>query len=204
MKLLSRQDVISAVITGLTTGVIAWQILVFLGKQLPFGMHPVILSVLVPILWVIGVQLGYVLALMYQPFAQFGKFAAIGFANAMVDFGVLYLLIGATGHTQGPAFASFKAISFTVAMVHSYFWNKYWAFNSGRQTTTSRELTLFASVSVASLVVNVAAAAITVAAGPLGGLDAKAWAGVAAIVGSAVALIFNFIGLRMFVFGKRT
>ncbi len=202
MKILTKRDVSSALITGLTTGVIAWLILGYLGKSLPLGLPAVSLVVIVPLLWVAGVQLGYFLAMYMPPFAQFGKFAAIGFANAMVDFGVLYLLIDLTGQAGGYAYSAMKACSFLVATVHSYFWNKTWTFDSGNRPTTAREAGSFLAVSVASLLVNVAAASLTVAVGPLGGLDVKAWAGVGAIVGSAVALIFNFFGLKIFVFRR--
>src|SRR6185436_15533667 len=97
----------------------------------------------------------------------------------------------------------FKAVSFSVATVHSYFWNKYWAFQAGNVPVTGREMLSFLSVSLASLAINVGAASLTVAVGPLAGLGAPAWAGAAAIVGSAVALILNFAGLRIFVFRKK-
>ena len=202
MKLLSRRDISSALVTGLTTGIIAWRILVYLDKMLPLGINPVLLVPLIPVLWLAGVQLGYFLAMYIPPFAQFGKFAAIGFANAMVDFGVLYLLIALTGKTGGYAYAVMKGSSFLVATLHSYVWNKTWTFDSGNRPTTTREVLMFLVVSVASLLVNVASAYATVALGPLGGLDAKAWAGIGAVVGSAVALIFNFLGLKLIVFRK--
>src|SRR3989344_1601299 len=111
MKILSRRDVIYALITGLTTGLIVWRILVFLGKSLPLGVSSVTLVWLVPILWLVGVQFGYFLGLFIKSFVRFGRFAAIGFTNAAVDFGVLYLLIGLTGLAAGLAYSLFKAIS---------------------------------------------------------------------------------------------
>ena len=56
MKMLTTWDVKAATITGLTTGIIAWRILVFLGHVLPFGVPPVLLVIVVPVLWVAGVQ----------------------------------------------------------------------------------------------------------------------------------------------------
>jgi putative flippase GtrA len=203
MKLLSRTDIRSALVTGLTTGVIAWRILVFLDKGLPLGINPMVLVPLVPVLWLAGVQLGYMLAAVAAPFAQFGKFVAIGFTNAMVDFGALYILIGTTGYADGLHYALFKAVSFSVATVHSYYWNKSWAFAASRSHGGSTELIRFLTVAVASILVNVAAASVVVAVGPLGGLDVRAWAGIGAIVGSATALIFSFIGFRLFVFSKK-
>lgn len=202
MKILSRRDVVSALVTGLTTGVIAWRILVFLDRSLPLGIDPFLLAVLVPLAWLAGVQLGYLLGMWLRPFAQFGRFCAIGFANALVDFGVLYLLIAQTGQTDGPHYSLFKALSFLVATVHSYLWNKYWAFDAGASRGGVREAASFVSVAVGALLVNVAVASAVVALRP-DAVDAAAWAGVGAIAGSAVSLVLSFAGFRLFVFRKK-
>jgi len=202
MRIVNKKDVLSALATGLTTGVISWRILAFLGKGLPMGVPPVVLVFIIPVAWVAGVQLGYFLSSFFRPFAQFGKFACIGFANAMVDFGVLYVLIGYTGLAEGSAFSLFKAISFSFATVHSYLWNKYWAFDAARTSGGSTEAVSFIGVSLASLLVNVAAASVVVSLRPET-VAVASWAGVGAIVGSAVALIFSFTGFRVFVFKKK-
>jgi len=201
MKILSRRDVVSALVTGLTTGVIAWRILVFLGRGLPLGIPPVLLVPLVPVLWLAGVQLGYLLGMWFRPFAQFGRFAAIGFANALVDFGVLYLLIAQTGQTDGPHYSVFKALSFAVATVHSYLWNKYWAFEAGGSRGGAREAASFLSVALGAILVNVGTASLVVAVRPAA-VDPAAWAGIGAVVGSAVSLVLSFAGFRLFVFRK--
>ncbi|HUO75415.1 MAG TPA: GtrA family protein [Candidatus Paceibacterota bacterium] len=201
MRIVSGRDVVYGLITGLTTGIIADAILRYLGKSLPLGINTSVLIWLVPILWILGVQLGYILGVWFKPFVQFGRFAAIGFANALVDFGVLYLLIALTGLSTGIAYALFKTLSFSVATVHSYFWNKIWAFQDSARGG-SGEIGRFLVVALASVLVNVAAASITIALRPAG-FTTAAWAGVGAVVGSAVALIFSFTGFRVFVFRKK-
>ena len=203
MKLLSRRDIRSAFLTGLTTGVIAWRILVFLGGSLPLGIPPVALVLIVPMLWLAGVQLGYFLGMFVRPFVQFGRFAAIGFTNAAVDFGVLYLGIALTGVAAGAGYSALKAFSFLIATIHSYLWNKYWAFDAGGSQGGAREASAFASVAVVSILINVGVASLVVAAGPLFGLDERAWAGIGAAAGSATSLILSFIGFRLFVFKKK-
>ena len=202
MRIVTTKDVTYGLITGLTTGLIADGILRYLGKSLPLGISTSTLIWLVPILWVLGVQLGYALGVIFKPFVQFGRFAAIGFANALVDFGVLYLLIALTGFSTGIAYALFKTVSFSVATVHSYFWNKYWAFSETGSRGGTGEIGRFIVVALASVLVNVAAASITVALRPAG-FTTAAWAGIGAVVGSAVALIFSFTGFRVFVFRKK-
>ncbi len=202
MRIVSGRDVTYALITGLTTGLIADGILTYLHTALPFGISPTLLVWTLPVLWVVGVQLGYALGVLFKPLTQFGRFACIGFANALVDFGVLYLLIGWTGYSAGIAYSFFKTVSFTVATVHSYFWNKYWAFDAGASRGGGSEIARFSVVALASIVVNVAAASATVALRPAA-FGAQTWAGIGAVVGSAVALIFSFIGYRVFVFRKK-
>lgn len=202
MRTLNRRDILSALITGLTTGVVAWLVLTYLGHTLPFGVQPIVLVPVIPLFWVFGVQFGYVLGVLMSPFTQFGKFACIGFTNAAVDFGVLYILIASTGLAAGVAFTLFKTFSFSVATVHSYLWNKYWTFGASNSRGGGREFLSFISVSLASLLINVSIASVVVASRPLA-ITPESWAGISAIVGSAVALIFSFIGFRVFVFGKK-
>ncbi|MCC6934190.1 MAG: GtrA family protein [Candidatus Yanofskybacteria bacterium] len=202
MRSLSSRDVSSALVTGFTTGIIAWRILLFLGHPLPFGIAPGVLVPLIPALWLAGVQLGYLLGMVFRPFVQFGRFAAIGFANAAVDFGVLYAFIAATGLATGGAYAAFKAVSFSVATVHSYLWNKYWAFDAGRSRGGQREVLAFLGVALSSLLVNVGAASVVVALRPAT-FAVASWAGIGAVVGSAAALVFSFTGFRLFVFNRR-
>ena len=202
MKILTRKDTLSALVTGLTTGIVAWRILVYLDIGLPLGIPTWTLAVAVPAIWIFGVQLGYTVSAYWRPMAQFGRFAAIGFANTAVDFGLLYVFIGLTDLAAGSAYALFKAFSFTVATVHSYFWNKFWAFEAGASRGGSREVARFAAVALASVLVNTVTASVVVALRP-GAIAAAPWAGVGAAAGSAVALIFSFIGFRVFVFRKK-
>lgn len=202
MQTLSRTDVRSAIITGLTTGVVTWQLIDFLIPAVPSGINPAFLVLLVPILWLLGVQLGYFLARYFAFFRRFGRFAAIGFTNAAVDFGVLFLLIGLTGLNTGFYFSFYKGISFIAASVHSYYWNKFWAFDAGASGGGAGEIAKFFAVAAVAIVVNVAVASAVVALGPLGDLTADQWAGVGAVVGSAIALIFSFLGFKIYVFHK--
>lgn len=203
MRILNGRDTAYALITGFTTGLIASGVLQYVERTLPLGISRMALVVLVPVAWLVGIQFGYFLAIWFRPMAQFGKFAAIGFTNAAVDFGVLYLFIGLTGYASGIAYALFKALSFSVATLHSYFWNKYWAFDAGRGSANRREVGSFVAVSLVSLAINVGVASAVVGLGPLGGLTHTSWAGVGAVAGSAAALTFSFTGFRMFVFRKK-
>lgn len=200
MSEFSKKDLFFSIITGFITGLIAWRIFIFLNVPERFISWPW-LTVIVPILWILGVNLGYFLGRWLAFFNQFGKFAAIGFTNAAVDFGILNLLIASTGVANGGWYSVFKGISFLVAMLHSYIWNKYWVFESGESGGGGVEFAKFATVSIIAIIVNVGVASFVVnAIHPLWGVSIKGWANLGAVAGSAIALLFSFIGFRLAVF----
>ena len=200
MRIINARDVL-ALVTGLTTRLSDGGTCVS-GRYAPLGINPLILVFVVPVAWIAGVQFGYFLGTMFRPFIQFGRFVAIGFSNAAVDFGVLYLLIAYSGLAAGLAYSVFKALSFSVATVHSYYWNKNWAFEAGASHGGGREAASFVAVAVVGLLVNVSVASLVVALHPAE-IDIKAWAGIGAVVGAAAALIISFTGFRVFVFSKK-
>ncbi len=201
----TKKDFYFCIVTGLITGFSAWKVLSYLGRPTEFGYSLAWLMVVVPILWILGVNLGYFLSRWFGFFDQFGKFAAIGFTNAAVDFGVLNLLIANTGIFGGGWYPVFKAISFLCAIIPSYFWNKYWAFSGDgpASSTGGFQFAKFMSVAIFAIFINDGTASLIVNyVHPLWGLNPAVWANVGAIVGSAVALIFSFVGFKLAVFKK--
>ena len=216
----SKKDFWLSVITGFYTGFIAWRIFVFLGvpefyRVTPFcsGIdcilltHPISwawLMAVIPVLWILGINLGYFLGRWFKFFTQFGKFSAIGFTNAAVDFGVLNLLIFYSGIAAGVYFSVFKAVSFLAAALHSYFWNKHWAFGSAsREPIAWNEFFKFFGITVIAAIINTgSASAVVNIVGPQFELSSEAWANVGAVIGSAIALIASFIGFKKIVFRK--
>ena len=133
---------------------------------------------------------------------QFARFVVTGFLNTGIDFVALYLLIQLSGYSTGVHYSIFKGISFTLATVNSYLLNKFWTFGAGRSGGGVNELGRFVAVALVALAVNITAASLVVGIGPLAGLSSNLWALVGAAAGSAAALIFSFLGFRLFVFGK--
>ncbi len=199
----SKKDFVSSLITGLTTGIIAWRIAAYLKIPTLGGLAFGWLIIVAPLLWILGVNLGYWLGRRFDFFNQFGKFAAIGFSNAAVDFGALNLLIAYSGVAAGLWFSVFKGISFFFGISHSYFWNRYWVFEAAGGEPVIREFSKFFLVGVLAAAFNVTAASIVVnGIRPAFSLSPEIWANVGAVVGSAVALIFSFLGFKMAVFKK--
>lgn len=198
-----KKDFWLSLVSGLITGVIAWQLFEFLEIVRYQDISFAWLALVVPLLWIAGVRLGYFLSQWFDFFRQFGKYVAIGFLNFVIDLGVLNFLIHLSGVALGFRFSIFKGIAFIVAVVNSYFWNKFWAFEAGGSSGGKKEALKFLGVNLIALAVNVGVASL-VANGidPLFGLSDQKWANIGAVAGSAAALIFSFIGLRRIVFKK--
>jgi len=201
----SKKDLLFSIITGLTAGIISWRIFSFLGvPTLGLPGHPhALLIIIIPILWILGVNLGYFLGKWISFFNQLGKFAAVGFTNAAVDFGILNLAIGLTGVSSGWQYSMFKSLSFMVAVTHSYIWNKYWVFNAGKSGQGNSEFTKFMTVNIIAIIVNVGIASFVVNyIDPLNGVNENVWANIGAVIGSAFSLFLTFAGARLIVFKK--
>ena len=201
--LFTRKDFYFSIITGLYAGLIAWRVFVFLELPEFASLSYAWLMVFVPILWILGVNLGYFLGRWLGFFNQFGKFSAVGFTNAAVYFGILNFLIFWSDINKGIWYSVFVAMGFIIATSHSYFWNKYWVFNAGQSDVSGEELgKFFAAYVVAGLVNIVIASGLVNFLDPMFGLSSDQWANIGGVAGSAVALILSFVGVKLAVFRK--
>lgn len=134
---------------------------------------------------------------------QFSKFVLIGGINTAIDFAVLNIEIKLTGITSGSGLFVLNTISFLVAVINSYFMNKYWTF---QDVTRNREETKFAqfiAVSLAGSGINSSiVAGITTFIAPVFGISPVLWANVAKLLATGISLVWNFVGYKLFVFKK--
>ena len=199
----TKKDLFSASVTGFYTGLIAWQVLMFLNKPSVFGLPVAWFIVIIPILWILGVNLGYFLGRWMPFFNQFGRFAAVGFTNFAVYTGILNIFLWQTKISSGAWYSFFVAVAFLVSVLHSYGWNKYWVFESGQSGQGGAEFGKFIIVTGIAGLINVAMASFVVnALHPMFGTTPEGWANIGGIAGSAVALVFSFVGIRLVVFKK--
>lgn len=136
---------------------------------------------------------------------QVSRFIVVGVINTAVDLIVLNILIHTTGRgLHGGAYYSvFKGCSFVVATINSYFMNKYWTFAGAGGNNRLIEMSEFIIVSVVGFFINVVVASSVVTwIPPVLGLD-KYWPSFGALCGTAVGLIWNFLGYKLVVFEKR-
>jgi putative flippase GtrA len=142
----------------------------------------------------------------YPIIPQFIKFALIGFMNFFIDIAVLNLEMFLSGKSSGIYYTFFKAFSFLCAVIFSYFFNKYWAFQDRKKTQQAKQFSQFLFVSIIGMLVNVTTATLVVTyiapAVTFVKLSGKLWGNLGAVGGSAVGLIWNFIGYKFWVFKK--
>ena len=131
------------------------------------------------------------------------KFVLVGILNTLVDLGILNLLILLSGISTGSGYSAFKGISFTIAVINSYFLNKFWTFKSRGAGGAKKEFTQFFIVSFIGFGINVGVASFVVnAVGPQLGISDKLWANVGAICATFAAMSWNFLGYKFIVFKK--
>lgn len=82
--------------------------------------------------------------------ARFLKFSAVGALGAVIDFGVLNLLVQVVGLPKVVA----NVFSFSAAVVSNFVWNRLWVYPETRKDPLRKQFVQFAIVNVAGLVIN--------------------------------------------------
>jgi putative flippase GtrA len=197
---LKKTDLIAPLIIGELISLILIGISKNLQLKIPFlFLAPFIL----PFLFLVGVLVAFLLVKKIGVLFQFAKFAVVGSGNTLVDLGILNFLIWLTNIASGFYFSLFKFVSFTGAVLHSYFWNKFWTFEKKEKKEVLGEFSKFYLITGVGALLNVGIASFLVnIIGSQFGLSAKMWANVAAILAALVVMIWNFTGYKFIVFKK--
>ena len=82
-------------------------------------------------------------------FKRFIRFGIVGIIGSVVDFGVFNLLASVLGF---PAIWS-SVVSFSLAVVNNYIWNRLWTFPETRNRPVAKQLTKFVLVSLVGLAI---------------------------------------------------
>ena len=132
------------------------------------------------------------------------RFAVVGLINTIFDLTVLNILIVLTHMGRdGIWFALFKAISFLVALLNSYFINQGWTFGGSAAKRSVSQAGQFLLMSLFGAVINVTSASyVATFISPVHGTE-RYWPSFAALAGTAFAFIFNFVGYKHIVFSPR-
>ena len=164
----------------------------------------------------LGLIIAYEISKKISFIWQLGKFGISGILNVLVDMGVLSLLtfffrsnfkieannLIFSGITFLSFYSIYKSISFIIANINSYYWNKYWTFDRDANQKKS-EFIQFFIVSLLGFFINVFVASLTFhLANPSDIAQQGRWELIGAAMGSIVGLVWNFVGYKFIVFKK--
>jgi putative flippase GtrA len=121
---------------------------------------------------------------------QLVKFGLVGGSGYLINLAVFALLSDGLGAHH--ALAAIGA--FCVAVSSNFFWNRHWTFAAG-DGHAGFQAARFFTVSVAALLINLAALEALIAGTSLGPLSAQA-------IAVAVAMPFNFLGNKLWTFAQ--
>lgn len=211
---ITQKDYYFSIAAGLLVGLLLLPIL----KALNPAIYSKFFLVIVPFFLLatpIGLRIAFFIGKKIAIVYQIAKFGLIGVLNTLVDLGFLtfitfvfrsYFNIESKTAIIGVIsfYSLFKAISFILANINSYFWNKYWTFEQGGKKQTKSEFLQFFAVSIIGFLVNVFIASIVfkMVLGSLIGLSIDQLGLIGAAAGSITGLAWNFLGYKLWVFKK--
>lgn len=211
---ITKRDYEFAIVAGLLIGFLILPVLKTVSPEI-FAKFAIAIVPFFLLATPLGLRIAFMLGKKIAIIYQIAKFGLIGVLNTLVDFGVLalvtllfsaYFQIEATTALIGTVtfYSLYKAISFIVANISSYFWNKYWTFDQGSKKQTKSEFIQFFAVSVVGFLINVFVASFVfkVVLGSLINLTDGQLGLIGAAFGSIAGLAWNFIGYKLWVFKK--
>ena len=186
---------------GFIAGVFAIPTLVNLGLRTHLVLF--IFPLVAPVLFMAGLWVVDLVSRRLPFFVQFGKFAAVGLSSAAIDFGVLNILSMTTGVTAGFILGGVNVPGFIVAVVSSYFWNKFWTFKAGGNGGVMQDFLKLWPVATVGLILNSGLIIlITTVIPPFFGVSATTHLNMAKVIATILVLFWNFLGLKFLVFKK--
>lgn len=191
----SKIDTVASISLGLIIGVFAPLILQNIGKSLPFQNY---YFAAFPVLTLIGVWISYLIGSRLPVIIQIAKFGVVGVANTVIDFGVLNYLSAVQHVFSGLALVPLNIISFTVAVINSYFWNKHWTFKT-KEGKAGRQFVEFIIVSVIAIFINSGAVYLITLIPPVG-VSEQVWLNISKLIATFLSLVWNFVGYKFVVF----
>ena len=199
--MLKREDYLLGTFSGLLTGLFIISILLFFFK-FSFRFEWLLIIIGFPLLMLVGLGFSEFLARFVKPFfRQFGKFAAVGFLSASIDFFILNLMSYLTGITAGIVVGSINVPGFIIATFNGYLWNKLWVFrHEGEFLNRLSKYFLVTTIGLFlnSLIVIVLTTYIDLLPYSPDLLNLNA----AKVIATIVSLLWNFNGYKFFAFFK--
>lgn len=140
---------------------------------------------------------------MISPIAQFGRYLVVGVLNATIDFVILNLLSISFDVYSGQGIIPIKTVAFSIVVIHSYLWNKYWTFGARGEPSHFEFLRFFIACLIGLFInVSIVFTITTYLARPVE-FSPLAWENLANVFAIGVGIIWNFTAFKFFVFRSR-
>ena len=197
-----KKDILIGALVGLITGIFLIITLSYLSVDLEN--KKVVVPPAIAVLFGAGVWLGYFLSKFLAFFRQFGKFAAVGFLSASIDFAILNAMSAFSGITAGGTVGFVNVPGFLVAVINGYLWNRLWVFRTDDGDKLFHDFPKFLGVTTVGLAINsgIIILLTTLFASPAS-IGTTAWLNIAKVLASVVALVWNFVGYKFLVFAAK-
>ena len=209
---ITQRDYKFAVALGLLIGLLLLPVLKTASPNI-YSKFALAIIIFFPLATPLGLRIAFYIGQKIAIIYQIAKFGVIGVGNVLVDLGVLslitmifssYFKIESKDAMIGAItfYSLFKSISFIVANINSYFWNKYWTFDQGQKKQTKSEFMQFFAVSVVGFLINVFVASVVfnIIVGSIVTMTGGQLGLIGAIAGSIAGLVWNFVGYKLWVF----
>jgi putative flippase GtrA len=215
---LTKKDYAFSLASGLIIGLLCLPVL----KAAKPELYSKIAIGVVPFFFIatfLGLVIAFYISKKITIIWQIAKFGVIGVLNTLVDLGSLalitfifrsYLNIDSkeTAFAAGIMIITFysvyKATTFIIANVNSYYWNKYWTFDQGGQKKTRAQFFQFFLVSIIGFIINVLVASVIFKMIGATGFSIDQVGLIGAAAGSIMGMAWNFIGYKFMVFKEQT
>jgi len=211
---ITQKDYTFAVIAGLLIGLLLLPVLKAASPALYLKFYLAIVPFFL-LATPVGLRIAFFIGQRFFLIYQVAKFALIGVLNTLVDIGTLAFLTFVFRSSLGidsktaligvvTFYSLYKSISFIIANINSYYWNKYWTFEQGGKKQTRSEFVQFFAVSIVGFIINVFIASVVfkIILGSLIGFSSDQLGLIGAAAGSIAGLVWNFVGYKLWVFKK--
>jgi len=131
---------------------------------------------------------------------RLSRFLVVGILNTLIDLSVLNLLVFILNVSNPFIFSICKGFSFMIAVINSYFMNKYFTFR--KKDLQNKNFYLFVIISVIGLIINIIISGILFyLLGVYSNIiPFNLIATVSGIIGAIFSMIINYICYSYFVF----
>ena len=217
-----KKDLVVSLIIG---EVLSWLIFFLAQVVLPdnlveqYSQFITFLPIYFPLLCAFCLYLAFLMNKVLGFIYQIAKFVLVGGLNTLMDWGVLAFLMYFFDKSLdvqeddriikvfGLAltfYVLFKSISFVVATVNSYLWNKFWTFTRKTKETSTKEFMQFMIITILGFLINVGVATgIFANVEPIGSLNSEQWGMLAAVIATMFSMVWNFLGYKFIVFDEK-